>query len=282
MKGYFYLVCIIGSMFNCPKSNSQELSVMTYNVRLDVASDGDNAWPKRKAYLVSQIQFYAPDVFGTQEGLPHQINYLNKSLPNYSVIGEGRRGGDNGEYSAIYYNTTKFTIKKQNTFWLSLTPNEVSKNWDAALPRICTYALFEDKETGLKFWVFNTHFDHIGVESRLQSVDLILKTIDGENTDDLPVVFMGDLNVSPESKLITNLKLKMNDAKEVAKGVSFGPLGTFNGFQFLKPVTNRIDYIFVSKSKSLKVLKYAVLSDSKDLKYPSDHLPVYVELQIKN
>jgi len=282
MKVYFYLVFILGIMLSCQISIGQELSVMTYNIRLDVASDGENAWPERKAYLVSQIKFYAPDVFGTQEGLPHQIDYLNKSLPNYSVIGEGRRGGDNGEYSALYYNTTKFTVKKQHTFWLSLTPNEVSKNWDAALPRICTYALFEDKETGLKFWVFNTHFDHIGVESRLQSVDLILKTIDKENTDDLPVVFMGDLNVSPESKLITSLKTQMNDAKESSIGIPFGPTGTFNGFQFDQPVTNRIDYIFVSKSKAISVEKYAVLSDSKDLKYPSDHLPVYVELIVNN
>jgi len=64
--------------------------------------------------------------------------------------------------------------------------------------------------------------------------------------------------------------------------VPFGPSGTFNGFQFLKPVTNRIDYIFVSKSKSISVEKHAILSDSKDLKYPSDHLPVYVELTINN
>ena len=282
MKLYLYLVFILGSMINCSMSSGQELSVMTYNIRLDVASDGENAWPNRKAYLVSQIQFYAPDIFGTQEGLPHQIDYLNSSLPNYNAIGEGRRGGDKGEYSAIYYNKNKFKVEKQHTFWLSLTPNKVSKSWDAALPRICTYALFRNKETGLKFWVFNTHFDHIGVESRLQSVQLILKTIDKENTDNFPVVFMGDLNVSPESELITKLKTQMDDARDNTIGIPFGPSGTFNGFQFDKPVTNRIDYIFISKSKAISVKKYAVLSDSKDLKYPSDHLPVYVELFVNN
>lgn len=280
MKAYFYLVFILGSLFCSTIGNSQELSVMTYNIRLDVASDGENAWPNRKAYLVSQIQFYAPDIFGTQEGLPHQIQYLNTSLPSYNVIGEGRRGGDKGEYSAIYYNENKFKVEKQNTFWLSLTPNEVSKSWDAALPRICTYALFTNNQTQMKFWVFNTHFDHIGVESRLQSVNLILKKIDLENTKNYPVIFMGDLNVTPESTLITNLKRQMNDSKAVTTGIAFGPTGTFNGFQFSKPVSRRIDYIFVSKTKNIKVKKYAVLSDSKDLKYPSDHLPVYVELVV--
>jgi len=57
----------------------------------------------------------------------------------------------------------------------------------------------------------------------------------------------------------------------------FGPNGTFNGFKHNKIVTDRIDYIFTSKA-NLKVNKYAVLSDSRDCKYPSDHLPVYIEI----
>ena len=91
---------------------------------------------------------------------------------------------------------------------------------------------------------------------------------------------MGDLNLEPDSKAIKLLSSRLNDSKTVASEVSFGPEGTSNGFRFHEPVTRRIDYIFTSR-KNTSVRKYAVLSDSKDCLYPSDHLPVFVELVFK-
>jgi endonuclease/exonuclease/phosphatase family metal-dependent hydrolase len=84
---------------------------------------------------------------------------------------------------------------------------------------------------------------------------------------------MGDFNLEPEQEGIELILKSLKDAKEVTK-IDFGPSGTFNGYNFEKPVTRRIDYIFVNDKVEVK--KYAVLSDSKDLKYPSDHLPVLV------
>ena len=130
---------------------------MTYNIRLDVASDGENAWPNRKEKLVSQLQFYAPDIFGIQEGMPHQVAFIDEQLSNYHFIGFGRDGENKGEYSALYFNIEKYNVEKKGTFWLSESPGEVSKGWDAAFPRVCTYGLFENKSTGIRFFVFNTH-----------------------------------------------------------------------------------------------------------------------------
>ena len=259
--------------------SAQSVSIMTYNIRLDVTSDGENAWPLRKDFLVDQIKFYSPDVFGIQEGTPDQTKYLNEHLTNYKYIGVGRDGDNKGEYSAIFYNAKKFNVEHVKTFWLSSTPDKVSMGWDAACNRVCTYGLFTNIETKEKLWVFNTHLDHVGVEARTKGVDLIVKKMAEVNTKNYPVVLTGDFNLEPDNKIILNLKNYLNDTKEVAKNVVFGPSGTFNGFEFLKPVTKRIDYIFVSKNK-LQVNKYAVLSDSKDLKYPSDHLPVYVEIEL--
>lgn len=259
-------------------SISQNISVMTYNVRYGLANDGENSWQFRKESLASQIIFYNPDIFGVQEGLPFQVEYINSNLPTHSFIGESRDGDGKSEYSAIFYNQDKFEILKQHTFWLSVTPNKVSKGWDAALPRICTYGLFRDRKTNKNFWVINTHLDHIGVEAREQSVILILKKIKEINTKNFPLIFMGDLNTEPKSEPISILKLELDDSKEISIEKPFGPIGTFNAFQFDKPVTKRIDYIFILKNQMIKVNKYAVLSDSKDLKYPSDHLPVYLEL----
>ena len=159
MKKHILLILVI--LF-CANSFSQELAIMTYNIRLDIASDGVNAWENRKENLVELLKFYNPDVFGIQEGLPHQVTYINEELKNFSFIGEGREGKDKGEFSAIFYNKNTFEVLQSNTFWLSETPNSVSKGWDAAYPRVCTYGLFKNKETGFQFWVFNTHLDHIG------------------------------------------------------------------------------------------------------------------------
>ena len=274
------ILTILFIFFNFTSSVSQSITLMSYNVRYGLADDGENSWEYRKEFLESQLNFYDPDIIGTQEGLPFQIEYINSQLPKHNFIGKSRDGKGKGEYTAIFYNHHKFKVIEQHTFWLSLTPNKVSKGWDAAYPRICTYGLFKDKQTKKKFWVINTHLDHIGVNAREQSVLMILKKIKEINNKNYPLIFLGDLNAEPESQPIITLKSILDDTKEISVKKPFGPEGTFNAFEFDKPVTKRIDYIFISKNKAIKVKKYAVLSDSKNLKYPSDHLPVYVELTI--
>lgn len=252
---------------------------MTYNIRLDIASDGENAWPNRKVYWASQVAFYEPDIFGIQEALPHQVTDIQTLLPNYNYIGIGRDGEGRGESSNIFYQKNRFQVLQQNTFWLSDTPDKISKGWDAALNRVCTYGLFKDRKTKQTFWVFNTHLDHIGELARTNSILLILSKIKALNTKNYPVFFMGDFNTEPNEERIINLKKEMNDSQDIAKTKPFGPTGTFNAFQHQEAVTKRIDYIFLSKDNPFTVEKYAILSDSKDLKYPSDHLPVYIELK---
>lgn len=273
---FCFLIFFIATGFT---ASSQSLKVMTYNIRLNVASDGENAWPLRKDYFTSQIQFYEPDLFGIQEALPDQVADISNALKQYATVGIGRDGEGKGESSNIYYKKDRFKVLETQTFWLSETPDQISKGWDAALNRVCTYALLSDKTTGKRFWVFNTHLDHIGEIARTQSIKLILSKIEAVNNPDYPVIFMGDFNSEPDSERIISLKKEMIDTRSVSENTPFGPSGTFNGFKHNKPVTHLIDYIFISKNEKLKVLKYAILSDSKDLKYPSDHLPVYVELK---
>jgi len=261
-------------------SNGQTLKVMTYNIRLDMASDGENNWKNRKDFWNSQIQFYEPDVFGIQEALPNQVIDIATSLSEYSFVGIGRDGEGKGESSNIFYKKEHFKLLDNSTFWLSETPDRISKGWDAALNRVCTYALFMDVESKQFFWVFNTHLDHKGEIARTRSLELILSKIAQLNTKDYPVIFMGDFNSEPNSDRIVALEKVMNDSRIVSKEKPFGPSGTFNDFKHNEPVSKLIDYIFLSKNKRIKVLKYAVLSDSKDLRYPSDHLPVFAEINL--
>ncbi|REE80768.1 endonuclease/exonuclease/phosphatase family metal-dependent hydrolase [Lutibacter oceani] len=262
-------------------SYAQTLDVITYNIRLNTASDGENAWPLRKDYLTSQIQFYEPDIFGVQEATPVQVEEITSILTQYNVVGIGRDGEGLGESSNIYFKKDRFILKETNTFWLSETPNEISMGWDAACNRVCTYALLKDKLSKKQLWVFNTHLDHIGEVARTKGLQLILEKIKKVNIKNFPVLLMGDFNSEPTSERIIELNKVMDDSKNVSEQKSFGPLGTFNGFKHNEPVTKMIDYIFISKNSNFRVLKHAILSDSKDLKYPSDHLPVYVKLIYK-
>ena len=274
MKYLFYVITIFMMM----DLNAQDLSVMTYNIKLDYPKEGENSWANRKPFLINQIKFYEPDVLGTQEAMPNQMKEMDNLLEDYSYVGVGRDDGkDSGEYSAIFYKKDNLKVLESSTFWLSETPQKVSMGWDAVCNRVCTYALFKNKRTKQKFWVFNTHFDHVGEIARKASAILLIQKIKELNTKNLPVILMGDFNLEPESENITYITTHLKDSKEVSLSKPFGPSGTFNGFNFHEPVTRRIDYIFVSSK--IKVNTHAVLSDNWDCKYPSDHLPVYVKLQ---
>src|SRR6056300_1530208 len=128
----FFFICCIGV-------TAQNYKAMTYNIRLDVKTDGENAWDYRKEHLFNQVLFLQPDILGIQEGLPHQVKHLKKKLRGFKAIGKGRNGGKKGEFSAIFYNSKKLKVLEEATFWLSETPEVFSTGWDAALPRICTY-----------------------------------------------------------------------------------------------------------------------------------------------
>ncbi|NDP26472.1 MAG: endonuclease/exonuclease/phosphatase family protein [Flavobacterium sp.] len=261
--------------------NAQNLRVMTYNIRLDVESDGENDWTHRKDFFTSQIQFYEPDILGVQEAKPNQVLDIATSNSQYSYIGIGREGVGKGESSNIYYKKDRFKVLQSSTFWLSETPDIISKGWDAAFNRVCTYGLFKDLKTKQTFWVFNTHLDHIGELARTNGILLILSKMKAVNTKNNTIIFMGDFNSKPTNDRIIALNKEMNDTRKISEEKPFGPSGTFNGFKYNEPVTELIDYIFISKNSKFKVKKFATLSDSKDLRYPSDHLPVYAEISYK-
>ena len=276
MKKYLFLLLI-------PiLAQSQNLKIMSYNIRVDFGGDGANNWEFRRDFLAQQIQFYAPDFVGTQEGKAHQLHYIDSTLVNYTYIGISRDNSKTeGEFSAIFYNQKKFKPVTENTFWLSETPENKSKGWDAAYERICTYGLFQDLKTKKQFFVFNTHLDHIGELAKANGAKMIVEKIKAVNVKNLPVILTGDFNSESNSAAYKTISAYLNDSKTISKEKPFGPTGTFSNFEFQKPVTLLIDYIFTSKN-NIEVLKHAVLSDSKDCKYPSDHLPVVTEILMKN
>ncbi len=255
----------------------QSIKVMTYNIRYDNKGDTINNWNDRRAGLVKMLKEQEPDFIGVQEAQHHQMTYIDSSLTNYKYLGVGRDDGrQKGEYSAIFYKAKLYDVLQYSTIWLSKTPNKPSVGWDAALERVCTYASFENKKTKKKLWVFNTHFDHIGVLAREKSAELILNHIKKVNVQNDPLVLMGDLNLTPQEKPIVLIKKELREGFEVSKTPPSGPKGTFNGFDTKAPIDRRIDYIFV---KGFTVENYTHINERLDNgKHLSDHLPVLATL----
>ena len=140
-------------------SKAQNLNLMTYNIRYSTKSDGVNQWDNRKGHVAEILKYYEVDICGMQEALFSQITDLKERLPNHDYIGKGRDDGkEKGEFSPIFFDKTKFELLKSETIWLSETPEVPGQSWDAAFPRVVTWAYFKDKKSRKKFYVFNTHF----------------------------------------------------------------------------------------------------------------------------
>ncbi len=254
-----------------------QVSLMTYNIRYDNPGDGDNWWEYRKHDVIAVIKRYQPEILGIQEGLDHQVGFLNESLTDYQYVGIGRDGkGIISEFTAIFYDTTKYNLIDTKTFWLSPTPDVVSKGWDAALNRISTYASFEERTSGAIIHVFNAHFDHIGEEARENSARLIVDQINKWNLQQQAVVVMGDFNSTPNSKAIAHLQESLTDTRTALSQKPSGPAGTFTGFDKEAELLHQIDYIFM---KNMTVFSQRHIDDLRpNLLWPSDHLPVYAVL----
>ncbi|GLU51993.1 endonuclease/exonuclease/phosphatase family protein [Dyadobacter frigoris] len=254
------------------------INIASYNLRYDNKGDGINAWPNRKEMVKGLVRFHEFDIFGTQEVLINQLHDVAE-LTEFAFLGKGRDDGkEGGEHSAIFYKKDRFKVLKNGDFWLSETPDKPGKGWDATCcNRICSWAKFQDLNTKKEFYFFNVHFDHQGVEARRQSGILMVKKMK-EIAGNSPTILTGDFNSTPETEQIKAIQTLLSDSHEVTEQPKYGPEGTFNSFKFDAPMANRIDYIFVSKP--IKVLKYGVLTDAKEQRYPSDHQPVVIKAVI--
>lgn len=259
-------------------SFSQNLKVMSFNIRLNVDSDKENSWTNRKQDAVDLLSYYHPDYFGVQEALPEQMKDIKNGLKNYDYVGVGRDDGkEKGEFSAIFYDTERLQVIKSGTFWLSETPEKPSRGWDAAYNRVCTYAVFKDKKSKKEFLAMNLHFDHIGNVARVKSADLILKKIKEINPKNLPLTLSGDFNLTDDTEPIKIISQNLKDSFYNSEKKHYGPKETFTAFNVTEVPQDRIDYIFV---KGFKIKSNRHINDRREnLLYPSDHFPVLTELQ---
>ncbi len=275
----------VGDKAAAELSTRPSLRVMSFNIRYNTPRDSANAWPHRKDLAASMIRFHHADLIGLQEALKGQIDDLVERLPGYSWFGVGRDDGrEKGEFTAIFYRRDRFELLEGSTFWLSEEPDSVGGiGWDAAITRIVTWGKFRDQATGKIFFHFNTHFDHRGEQARRESAGLLVTKVK-ELAGTAPVIVTGDFNCREASEPYLTLTdstgpESLRDARYLSAHGHHGPTGTWSGFKVAGTPGEKVDHIFVKNG--VQVLQHGVLSDTFDGRFPSDHLPVLVEVVVE-
>lgn len=286
---------------------AQSLYVGEFNIRNDNTKDAaaGNGWTVRCPVVCDILKVESFDIFGTQEVLHNQLEDMLAALPDYDYVGVGRNDGKtSGEYAAIFYNKNRVKCLSKGHFWLSETPEVVgSVGWDAKYTRICTWGQFKDRRTGKKFWMFNLHMDHRGIEARKQSALLVMERIKvmcGKQ----PYILLGDFNVDQFNPIYP---MMMDSGMFVdchdAAAMRFAPTGSMNFFKTDFKTDSRIDHVLVSDD--FDVLDYTVLTYSywseeeptaealeaiqagkegvvvHKQRLPSDHYPIGIHLSFK-
>lgn len=269
-----------------PKENhisngsTNDISAMSFNIRYDTPTDGENAWNFRKDIVTNVIKVNGCDFVGIQEALFNQIADLQNLLPTYSWYGRGREeGSEHGEAVPIFYLNDKWEIDDANTFWLSDLPHwPGSKTYGNRIPRICTWARFRSKSSGKAVLVYNCHLDHENLHAQKKAAEQIKSHIATHCKDIKHIILMGDLNVTPEGevvKIMCDQDIKMKDTFSSTK--EKGGQGTFHQWTG-NSMDIRIDYIFISEEFKLKEFKIA--RDNFKNRYPSDHFPIIAKMSM--
>jgi len=258
------------------KSNDW-FKIMSFNVKFDTKK-GKHQWHKRREFCIKMINDKQPDVFGTQEGLLHQMKYLDNKLSDYSYYGVGRNDGvESGEHISIFYKKELYNLLDKGVFWLSETPNSPSKGWDAALNRIVTWVKLKDINTNQIFFVFNTHFDHKGKNARIESSKLIIEKINEITQIKDHVYIIGDFNGRINNRMFTPIiNNSFKNAKEIAK--STDQKKSYNSYGRLAGIFSaNIDFIFYNQNTAIY---YETIDENYGVKYISDHYPIMCYFQI--
>ena len=255
------------------KSDGVSVTVMSCNVRCLTPLDlGKRSWFYRADLLMADVAAQAPGIIGFQEVTRWQYDYLVDVLPGYDSVINYRDNSIISEGCPIFYDTALYILKDKGSFWLSETPEVMSKDWGAAHYRVCSYVILKDRTAGREFVVFNTHLDHVSDEARIKGIGVVLDKI--AQFGGLPAVIMGDFNALEGSETYQNATAHFLDARYAAAqtmdGHTYQNWGDPAKFK-------RLDYFMISKT-GWEANRYAVVQPVHDGVYASDHCPIVLEL----
>ena len=253
-----------------------ELRVMSCNVRCISPTDlGKKSWFYRADLIMQGIQKEQPGVIGFQEVTKWHYSYLCDTLALYDSVITYRDNAFNSEGCPIFYRSDIYTLIDKGSFWLSETPDVMSKSWGAQFNRVCSYVILKDNATETEFVVFNTHLSHVSDEARINGIQVVLDKI--KEFGSLPAVLMGDLNAEEDSQTYKSATVNFLDTKYQTENTMTSCTYQAWGEQLDR---NCIDYILVSKT-GFRTNSYKVVTDTYDGVYSSDHFPLSVSLSFE-
>ena len=259
-----------------PAKSENATRVMSFNVRC-ISDDNGHTIQNRSQLVTAVLEQYAPDSFGVQEATPKWIKILDKEFgEKYARVGEGRSPIEMfTEYSAVYYLEDKYNLIDSGTIWLSETPEKkYTKDFESKHNRIASWAVLEDKETGMKYTHINTHLDHVLESTRVEQVK-VLKAKIAELEKETTVICTGDFNTFETGEAYAEMRKCMDDAKLIATSSDTGI--TFHNYGAIKEHEDgAIDFVFTTKAT--KADTYKIIRDCIDGIYPSDHYPIMADL----
>lgn len=276
MKKFLYLFSVILLFASCA-GQQNELNVISFNLRLSPHDDfdGENSWLYRKDAAGELLNTVSPDMFGIQEAEFRQIEDLKERLPQYTWVGFGLDEATAGcQVSSLFYKTERFNLLDSGIFWLSETPDSLSRGWDAAMMRLVTWVKLADLQADNKeVYYFNTHFDHIGKVARAESAKLICSKVEEIAGNDACVFITGDFNTRYSTDALAPLREKFSGARETSPITD--TLNTFNDWgknAVAEPGGKRIiDHIYY---QNVEPIEYKTIVDNYGANYVSDHYPI--------
>lgn len=281
-------IVMLGGPPTCPADEpTNDVRVMSFNIRYGTAKDGENHWDRRKEFLIQTIQAFDPDLLGTQETVGFQRDYLARQLPEYDWLGVGRNDGrESGEMMALYFKRARFEKVAGDHFWLSETPDRAgSKSWGSSLPRMVTWVKLRDRRRAdaPPILFLNTHFDHLGARARVESARLLRRQTQALGQG-CGVIVTGDFNAGENSEpyralfgQVEDQASPLVDAFRIAHPQPGPKEGTFSGFRRDAIGGARIDWIAVSRD--WQVVRAEIDRTARDGRTPSDHFPVTAVLR---
>lgn len=256
--------------------NSQNIKMMSYNLRCISPTDfGKKSWFYRADLIIDDIENEKPGIIGFQEATKWHYSYLQEAFPEYDSVITYRDEAFNSEGCPIFYNKKLYTLVDKGSFWLSETPEVMSKSWGAQYNRVCSYVILTDNGTGKDFVVFNTHLSHVSDEARINGIKVVLQKI--AEFGSLPSVIMGDFNAEEGSETYIKVTENFDDARYKTDKTSDSH--TYQGWGNPEKY-KRIDYFMISKS-GFTVNEYKVLKGLHNDVYSSDHCPIVLDVSLE-
>ena len=264
-----------------------KISVMSFNLRVDCASDGINQFENRKRRILETIKTHSPDIIGFQEALDDVREWIREELSDYVIVGCGRNYDFRGESVPIAFRKDSFEMIFCENFALSQTPEIMGTRFEGVgqspYPRMATALKLKHHEACEPFIFVNTHADHYAPEARALEFSLLVEYIKkkGERC-----ILSGDLNTLPNEPILRifseNTALHLTEATSRIEETfhAFGKVGKSDYWR-KKYGTDKvkIDYIFTSLP-TVPESAFAVEDNPSDGVYISDHRPIMIFVEI--